>query len=91
MSAISQEGGAFGVSAGLNQLGHVSDQRRVGFGLPGGLDHSPSMGARQCSTNGQSADPMPFPRIPEGDTISVISHRLRCAERFVNDLLRRQF
>jgi hypothetical protein len=38
-----------------------------------------------------SPNPMAFPRVPRGDTISVMSRRLGRATQFVNDLLRRQF
>jgi hypothetical protein len=48
--------------------------------------------AKHCSTTtGRSANPMPFPRIPQGDTISVMSRRLGRAKRFVKDLFRRRF
>jgi hypothetical protein len=68
--------------------------------MPGGPVLNPTARGRRpwapegeatAGTTGRSANPMPFPRIPSGDIISVVSRRLGRAKRFVNDLLSRQF
>jgi hypothetical protein len=49
-----------------------------GLELHGRPGRQPSRlaGRGTAGTTGRSANPMPFPRLPQGDTISVMSRRL---------------
>jgi hypothetical protein len=69
---------AFGIGVVAQQLGHVPNGRHFGFD-PSGLETAAYPWARE----GEAPQALPgdqpthFPRIPQGDTISVMSRRLR--------------
>jgi hypothetical protein len=77
------------LGSGLNEVAGaivapLGPHAPMGFAEPhGSLVRQPSKGSRARGTAGttdQSANPMPFPRIPQGDIISVMSRRLGYAK-----------